>query len=292
MRAFTQLTWLMLPLLAANAAAATNSAPTFDMALTALGDDANSSSFDVSATLTPSERWSLSAGGGSSNNSSSASRVSGSSFHGSADVHLGEFGVRPGYSHWSDNDNFSSATPQLALYWKHQGFQAELLAEWPKFALDYQLRILAQTVTRRFEYSGNGLGAGLEYYGAQWGGYINGLSYSYGDDITRLRSLSQSSNLQKFPRLALLVRSMATLTQGSLKDKLSAGLERDFSRFAIHADLTRVTDALSDSQADSYGLGANFIVNERLGIDASGDVTHAEGFDDAAFASLTFSVHW
>jgi hypothetical protein len=85
---------------------------------------------------------------------------------------------------------------------------------------------------------------------------------------------------------------MATLSEGSVKNRWTAGVERDFLRVAIHGDLVRVTDALTGTQADSYSLGANFQVNERLSIDATGGVNHAEGVSDASFASVTLTLHW
>jgi hypothetical protein len=299
MRTAVHLTCITLSLLAGALAQAANDRPQFDLGLSALGDDASGRSFDVNAILTPNARWSIAVGGGSSDAGSATGAASasvpslhGTSFNGSVDLKLGQFGLKPGFSHWRDDDHFSSSTPQLSAYWKHGGLRTQLLLERPKFALDYQLRIATQTITRLYEFSGNGIGGGLDWYGTRWSSSISFMSYSYGNEVTRVRAILNTPNLQDFPRLTLLASSMATLTRGALKDRASAGLEYAFIRTSVHADLSSVTDAISDTRSASYGLGVGYVLNNRVSIDLSGGISHADGLDDTKYASLALNLHW
>jgi hypothetical protein len=299
MRRTVRLTCVTLSLLASALAQAANDRPQFDLALTALGDDASGRSFDVNAMLSPSARWSIAAGAGSSDAGGATGAASaavpslhGTSFNGSVDLKLGQFGLKPGFSHWRDDDHFSSSTPQLSAYWKHGGLRTQLLLERPKFALDYQLRIANQTITRLFEFSGNGIGGSLDWYGNHWSSSVSFMSYSYGNEVTRVRAILNTPNLQDFPRLTLLAGSMATLTRGALKDRTAAGLEYAFTRTSVHADLTSVTDAISDARSASYGLGVAYVLNSRVSVDLSGGISHADGLDDTKYASVALNLHW
>jgi hypothetical protein len=264
----------------------------FDLDLSALGDDAQGRSYDANAVLTPSARWTMTAGGGSSNADASGAPLRGTSFDGSAEVHLRSVGLLAGYSHWNDDDNFSAATPRLDLSWKPGSVRMQLEFERPRFALDYQLRILTQTVTRSFAFSGSGTGAGLDWSGEHWSGYVNAMGYSYGNELTRARAILTTPNLTRFPRLAALSGSVATLTHGALKDRASAGLQYDFTRTSLHADFTRVTDAIFETHSNSAGVGVNYVFTGLLSVDLSGGVSHAEGQSAARYASLTLHLHW
>jgi hypothetical protein len=263
-----------------------------DLALTTLADDASGRSVDLNAVYTPSARWSIAAGGGTGDAGRTGAGLHGSSFNGNIDLHSAQWGIRPALGRWSDNDGFSSTTPELQLYWKRGGLRLLLQAERPGFALDYQLRLGTQAIARQFDFSGNGLGGGVEYYGEHWGAYANTSSYHYGDEVTRIRTLLLAPNLLKFPRLTLLASSMATLTHGALKDQASAGLEYALSRSSIHIDLTRVTDAISESHSTSYSAGLNYLLTPRFGVDLSGGTSHAEGIEDSHYANLILTLHW
>ncbi len=289
MRRAVRLTYITFSLLA-GALAQAAARPQFDLALTALGDDVSGHSFDVNAILTPSERWSIALGGGSSD--AGKPSLHGSSVNGSIDFKFGQFGLEPGFSHWRDNDHFSSATPQLSAYWKHGGWRAQLLLEQPRFSLDYQLRIANQTITRPFEFSGNGMGGGLDWYGDRWSSSVSFMNYSYGNELARARTILNAPDLQTFPRLALLSGSIATLTRGALKDCATAGLEYAFTSASVHADVIRVTDAISDARSASYGLGVTYVANNRVSVDLGGGISHADDLDDTKYASLGLHLHW
>ncbi len=280
-------------LLLAHAGARAADEPThFDLSLSALGDNQHGHSYDLNAILTPSKRWSMAAGGGSSDADTPGATLHGTSFNADVDLQLGAFGVQPGYSHWSDDDKFSSSVPQLSVSWKNPHVKLLLLFERPGFALDYQLRVLTQTTTRHFSFSGTGFGAGLDWYGRRWSGYVTAMSYSYGNELGRARAIITNPNVQLFPRLELLSSSMATLTRGALKDRAAAGLQYDFTRTGLHADLWRVTDAVFATHSDSVALGVEYYAIGRLSLDLSGGVTHADGLSAARFASLTLRLHW
>jgi len=283
---------LPLALLAGSVALAQDHYPQFDLSLSALRDGNGGDSYDLSALLAPSARWDVALGGGSSRAADLAASPKGNSLHGSIDLHSSAVGLQSGYSRWSDSDNFEHAVPSLTAYWRRNGFRAEVTGEWPSFRVDYQVRVLTAPVTRRFEFSGNGFGGGIEYYGMRWGAYLRGVSYSYGSDIDRLRAAAQSPNLVDFPRLAALVGSMATLTRGALDSQLSTGLEYSFTRVTVHADLLHVEDALTGGAADSQSVGALVALNGRFSVDASIGISSADGFDSTGFGALTLSAHW
>jgi hypothetical protein len=278
--------------LLAGAAQAADEPAHFDLSLSALGDNQHGHSYDLNAVLTPSKRWSLAAGGGSSDADTPGAALHGTSFNADVEVQMGAFGVQPGYSHWSDDDNFSSSVPQLSAWWKNPRVKLQLLLERPDFALDYQLRVLTQTTARHFEFSGTGVGAGLDWYGQRWSGYVTAMGYNYGDELTRARAIITNPNVQRFPRLALLSSSMATLTRGALKDRAAAGLQYDFTRTSLHADVTRVTDAIFATHSDSVGVGVEYYATGLLSVDLSGGVSHADGLSAASYASLTLRLHW
>jgi hypothetical protein len=264
----------------------------FDISLSTLADNASGRSVDLNAVFTPNARFSIGLGAGSSDAGTSVSTLHGKSLNGNVDVHLGSFGVRPSFSRWNDDEGFTSATPQLSAYWKKNALRLQLQAERPKFSLEYQIGVGTQTTLRRFEFGGNGVGGGMDYYGDHWGGYANFMSYSYGNEVTRARAILQLPNLQDFPRLALLASSVATLTNGALKDRSSAGLEYAFTRASIHADVSRITDAIYETNSDSVSLGLNYLVSSRFSVDLSGGISHAQGFKDTQYASLLLGLHW
>lgn len=291
MRRLCQLA-LPLALLTGSVAAAQDRYPQLDLSLSALRDGNGGDSYNLSAMLAPSARWDVSLGGGSSRASDISASPKGNSLHGGIDLHSPSFGLQTSYSRWQDSDDFEHTVPSLTAYWRRNGFRAEVTGEWPAFQVDYQVRVLTVPVTRRFEFSGNGFGGGVEYYGMRWGAYLRAIGYSYGSDIDRLRAAAQSPNLVDFPRLAALVGSMATLTRGALDSQLATGLEYSFTRVTVHADLIRVEDALTGGAADSHSVGALLALNGRFSIDASIGTSSAEGFESTGFGVLTLSAHW
>lgn len=283
---------LPLVLLAGRMAMAQDAYPQFDLSLSALRDSNGGDNVDLSATLAPGAHWSLSFGGGSSRASDVATSPKGNGLHGGIDLHGDAFGAQAGFSNWNDSDDFEHRSPSLTTYWRRNGFRAELSGEWPSFQVDYQVRVLTVPVTRRFEFSGTGFGAGVEYYGMHWGGYLRGMSYGYGGDIDRLRAAAQSPNLLSFPRLAALVGSMATLTRGALDSQLATGVEYSFTRMTLHADLMQVKDAITSANADSWSIGALVMLNGRFSIDVGGGVSGGDGYENTGFGTITLGAHW
>jgi hypothetical protein len=276
----------------AGLAQAANDYPGGSVSFGLLGDSEQGRSYSVAATLAASQQWSINASGGHTTISNSGVELSGNSVAAGVEWRPGNWSIEPGFSRWHDNDQFSNQTPELRIAWQHASLRWQLLAERPRYGIDYQLGTGPLAQQRHFEFSGTGLGAGVEYTGLHWGAWLHGTSYSYGSEIARLKAILAAPNLARFPRLSLLAQSFATLAQGAANDRWSAGLERSYASVSWHADATLQTDALTGAQAQSLGLGANFILGEHSSLDASIGNQHAEGVGDAAFVNLILGFHW
>jgi hypothetical protein len=132
----------------------------------------------------------------------------------------------------------------------------------------------------------------VEYLGLRWNAALHGTSYRYGNELTRLRNILAAPNLTRFPRLALLTQSFATLAEGAASNRWSASLERSFIRVSWHGDVIVQSDALTGAQARSLGIGGNFVLGAHTSLDASIGNQHAEGVGDSAFVNLTLGFNW
>ena len=276
----------------ASTAVAASQYPSTSLSVGVLGDSAQGRSRSLSAALAASEQWSFNASAGHTTISNQGVSLAGDSLAAGLAWQPGDWSIEPGYSRWHDNDQFSNETPELKVSWQHNALRWQLAAEHPRYGIDYQLGAGPLAVQRHFEFSGTGLGGGVEYTGLRWSAWLNGTSYRYGNEIARLKAILAAPTLVRFPRLALLTESFATLAEGAASHRWSAGVERDFTRVSWHADATLQTDALTGAQASSLSLGANLTLGTHTSLDASVGNQHAEGLGDAAFINLILGFHW
>jgi len=283
---------LALPAALLVAASASADAAGVDVALGALAGGGGSNSYTASASLTAGPHWTLGAGAGSSRAAGPAGSLSGTQWDVSADVHASWIGLEARYAQWDDSGNFGAETPAATLYLQRDALRFEALGEWPRYRIDYQLTLLGRTLDRSYSFSASGYGAGLSWNGEHWQAYVRGLDYRYGDQIDRLAAIVQSPDLAHFPRLAALLGSVATLTQGALDYQYGAGLGASYGRYGPHFDWQHVRDAIGGVNADSYTLGLRFALSERCDLDLGGGVTRSAVTGDQGFGSLTLGIHW
>jgi hypothetical protein len=280
---------MVLALLLAAAQADAGSA---DLQLGINADSADTRGVSLSAAYAPGARWRFSAGVGTSSLTEAGVTTHGNSADGDVRLQLGSFGINPGETYWRSSDRFSSGTTSVNLDWQHRAWRLLLLLEQPRFDVDYQVRVANQPANRSVTFSGHGVGFGVDYYGPDWSAYASDIRFAYGNDVARLIAISQLPNLERLPRIALLVDSTSTLTRGILTDRIEAGLAHQGERLDVHVDLTRVTDALTRTLASSYVLGATWHRGSHHSLDFSVGMSNAAELDSAGFASLSYGLHW
>jgi len=276
----------------AGTALATEQYPSTTVSLGLLADADHGRSTALSAALAASERWSFTLGGGHTDIGNAGATLAGDSFNASLAWRPGHWSIEPGYSHWRDDDHFSSETPELRVGYGHAGWRWQLIGERPGYALDYQLAVGPLAVQRHFAFRGTGIGAGASYDGQRWSASVSGTGYRYGDEITRLRAVLGAPNLARFPRLALLAQSFATLAESAADNRWSASVERSFTRASLHADGNWQTDALTGARAASVSVGVEVALGAHASLDASAGNQHAEGLGDSAFVHLIVGFNW
>jgi hypothetical protein len=268
-------------------AASQPAAAAYDVTLSALSDENGGVNYDGYLAFRPNENWTLAANLGHSTSSAEFSDFSGTAYGLSADLHNEHFGLRLGWRSWDDSNNFESRLTSGKLYWRNESLEIGLLLEQKDFSVLYSFTppvLGARTVTRTANFTGNGVGLALGWYGEVWSAYAQFQDNSYG---TRLgNALALVSNNRR-PLLAALAASVVTRANGITDNEISAGVDRAFARSGLRLDAYRLKDQIDGGNSTGVSLGYRYSISSTVAMEATLGNTHSDGFANQIYGGLS-----
>ena len=239
------------------------------------GDNGSSLAVDGSLWLMPS--WLVSAGVGHSESSLDANTLAGTSVRASTHVLLGDFAVGGSYNRWKDSGDLTSSLLQGEVGWNaDSGFALAALVASRELQINYTITVLGETRARDVHFDGTGLGADVSWYGDSWMAGARFMHYDYGTSMQRVRNALNSPDTLQFPRLQLLVDSVATRLVGAAELEWSATVGRQFARTSLHGDWFMQRDALTGDDIHSLGLTLGYRAGKHFELAFTAGISDAE----------------
>jgi len=263
------------------------------LTLAATGDGDHGQSIDLRGRYAPLDSLTLGASVGHSKSrlDGSAEEFSANNFGASVDADIGALFVSATGDRWKDSDELRSTVLHGEIGWLSEtGLSVAALVTNRAMRVTYTGTVLGQTRQRDIDFEGSGFGGDLSYFGEAWTSSVRYLDYSYGRSVDRVRTVLESGNVQRFPRLERLVGSAATRAAGAPDRDLSFALGRQFAHASLTADLNWQRDALTADKTKSAGLTLGLTPTAHFGIDVSAGVSKSNEAGTVVWAGLAFTV--
>ena len=257
------------------ALAAPGKAGTLTVSGLADGEGGRSVALDGSLWLMPS--WLVRAGMGNSESSLETNKLAGTSIQASTRVLLGAFSVGGSYSHWKDSGELTSTLLQGELGWTaDSGLAIAALVADRELQIHYSITALGQARERDVDFAGTGLGADISWYGNSWMAGARFLNFGYGSSMDRVRNALNSPETLQFPRLQLLVDSVATRLVGAAELEWSVTVGRQFARTSVHGDWFMQRDALTGDDVHSLSMTLGYRAGKHFEFAFTAGISDAE----------------
>lgn len=235
------------------------------------GEDGHSIDLDGSLSLT--DAWTVGAGIGRGNSRLDDERFRATSLRADTDVLLGRIFAGAGIERWKDSGQLRSTIVRGELGWlDDSGLAASLLIVDRGLDITYTASIAGMTRTFDVSLDGRGYGADVSWFGERWSVGARFLDHDYGRQVARARAVRDAAATRRFPRLQLLLASVAT--------RAASAPDREFSLFAAHhrargylaVDWQVQRDAITRENTSSAGvtlglhLGRRFVLDTMAGV--------------------------
>jgi len=305
----------------AMASAAAHAEPRIDLSFAGLADNAQGRSLDFDAAIAPSAAWELGAGAGSTTSRTPSGDLNGTSVRAMAEVHSEQLGLRSYYRRWNSNGLDTDSTGGRAFF-RNGGLTLSVLGETRGVDLDYTIDSASpQRSTAHF--SGTGWGGGVSYSWANWHASAEGTHYHYGSLSRYVQTQAPSTTSSATPlsptmptlpglppigaapgvvqgalpgltesvlyTVPTLSGSYVTLNQGVFDRVLTAGLERDFNRSSLRLNWTGASDAVLNTEIDSYSAGYRYSLTDRLSGGLTLGISHSR-YGSVNFGGVAFGM--
>ncbi|MEO6185830.1 MAG: hypothetical protein ABIP38_04375, partial [Steroidobacteraceae bacterium] len=192
---------------------------------------------------------------------------------------------------WNDAGQIRSTAVLGELGWSaNNGMAASLLLDTRSLTLKYSAIVAGQQRERQIDFDGTGIGAEISWFGDQWNVGLRYIDYAYGRSMDRVRAVLNAPDTGRFPRLQLLIDSVATRAVGAPDRQLSASLGRQFARASLQGDWNLQRDALSGDEFNSFSLTHGYEFSEQLQIDTTFGVSTGGYGGTSAFAGLALTL--
>jgi hypothetical protein len=218
-------------------------------------------------------------------------QFSGNTVGAAADLTLGAFFIGASADRWKDSGQLRSTTLHGEAGWmSNAGVALAALVTHRAMRVHYTNTVLGVTRERQIDFKGTGLGADLSYYGEAWTAGVAFLTYDYGQNVQRVRSVLESSNTQRFPRLEQLIGSVATRAAGAPDRELSLALGRQFTHLSLQASVQWQRDALTAEESRSAGLTLGLRPGKHFGVDLSAGASKGDETDTIGWVGLALTL--
>jgi hypothetical protein len=262
--------------------AAAQAAPvTADFAYTV--DQDGGQAWDVDLSLSPSERWTLYAGGGQARGSEQTSDLGGTLFNVGASLRGGRAGVSLGYEDFRDQSNYHAGTLAARAWLAAGDFELALLGKRRDLEVLVTVRLPLRTLTRELEFSANGAGLQLSYTREAFSVYVMAMQYDYDRDFDDFIDLVGSPELALRPRIEALVGTIVTQTQGTIDQQVGLGCEFSLGRQSLSVDLSSVHDAVLDAGSHSLAVTWRRAQNAHLDLGVTAGLVDSDTFGGIGF---------
>ena len=243
------------------------------------------------ASLSVTDNWSVGAGAGRSESSVTGTDFSGTSLRLSTDLALGGFSAGASLQRWNDSGQIRSTGVLGQIGWTaDNGLAVSALLDDRSLRLQYSATIAGVLREREVSFNGTGVGADLSWFGERWNLGLRFLDYSYGRSMDRVQAVLDAPNTGRFPRLQLLIDSVATRAVGAPDRQVSATLGREFAKASLQGDWSLQRDALSGDEINSFSLTHGYEISEQLQIDTTLGVSAGGAEGTIAFAGLALTL--
>jgi hypothetical protein len=108
--------------------------------------------------------------------------------------------------------------------------------------------------------------------------------------VQRVRSVLESGNTERFPRLQQLIGSVATRAAGAPDRELSLSLGRQFTHLSLLASVQWQRDALTAQKSRSAGLTLGLTPGRRFGVDLSAGASKGGETDTIGWVGLALTL--
>jgi hypothetical protein len=221
----------------------------------------------------------------------SAGEFSGTTLGASADLSLGGFFLGASADRWKDSGQLRSTTLHGEAGWmSNAGVALAALVAHHALRVTYSNTVLGVTRERQIDFEGTGFGADLSYYGEAWTAGVSFLSYDYGQNVARLRTVLESANTERFPRLQQLIGSVATRAAGAPDRELFLALGRQFTHLSLLASWQWQRDALTAEKSRSAGLTLGLAPWKHFGVDVSAGASKGDETDTIGWVGLALTL--
>ncbi len=259
--------------------------------LAGLIDQQDGRSYDLDGRAALTDSWSVGAGIGRNESIVNGADFAGTSLRLSTDLAVGGFSASASLQRWNDAGQVRSTAVLGQLGWSAEnGLTASVLLDDRSLTLEYSATIAGQQRVRQVDFDGAGLGGELTWFGDRWNLGLRYIDYSYGRSMDRVRAALNAPDTGRFPRLQLLIESVATRAVGAPDRQFSATLGRQFARASLQGDWNLQRDALSGDEINSYSLTHGYEFSDRLQIDTTLGVSAGGFAGTVAFAGLALTL--
>jgi hypothetical protein len=262
------------------------------LSLAMLADDDHGRSIDLHGQYSPIEALTLAASAGHSSAALSGGEdFKGNSLGASIDLDVGAFFANGAIDHWKDSGELRSTALHGELgYLADNGLSLAALVASHDLRATYSATVLGQLRERDIDFQGTGFGGDLSWYGEAWTTGVRYLAYDYGRSVDRVRSVLESANTQRFPRLQRLAGSVATRAAGAPDREASFMLARQFDHKSLTASLQWQRDAVTRVESKGVDLTLGLDPAKHWAVDVSIGASRDKEAGTIAWAGLALKL--
>jgi hypothetical protein len=192
---------------------------------------------------------------------------------------------------WNDSGELRSTVLHGEVGWLSlTGLSVAALVTNRNMRVTYTSTALNQTRQREIEFKGTGWGGDVSYFGMNWTTGARFLAYGYGHSVDRVRTVLESGNVDRFPRLQRLIGSVITRAAGALDREASLTVGRQFEKSSVTVDVQWTRDALTQEKTQSAGITVGLWPSARFGINLSAGASNSNEAGTIAWAGLAFTL--
>ncbi len=255
-------------------------------------DSGQGKSLDADARWSPLPAWSLGAGAGHGESDLEGSRFSGTSLRASTDLYLGGFDAGVSLQRWKDSSELTTRSTRAQAGWTFDsGLGLHALLDDRKLDITYsRTGPLGQVRQATVNFDGTGYGGEIAFNGTRYNAAAHFIGYTYGTSVTRVRGVLSAADTTRFPKLQLLVASLATRSAGAPDREMGVTLGRDFSRSSLQGEWLLLRDAVSGKASNSLSLVHTHRFTDHLEMDTTLGLSDGAADGTLAFGGLAFRL--
>lgn len=261
------------------------------LTLAGLVDGEDGHVIDLDGRLPLTDNWSVGAGFGQGESNLEGERFSANSLRFSTDLQIGGVFLSADAERWKDAGQLRSTTLRAELGWmSDSGFAVSALVADRAVDIHYTATILGQTRELEVDLDGTGFGADVSYLGEQWSLGARYVDYEYGNNVERVRAIRDAADTGRFPRLQLLIASVATRAAGTPEREIAVIVSRQFTRHYVSGDWQTQRDAITGDDTQSFGLTLGLALKPRFVLDLLAGISDSDSAGSVPWGGLALTL--